>query len=194
MRTLHAPGVTLEPQTAAHARELFVVLSDTEVHTYLDDTPPVSVESVRERLARLEARRSPDGSEAWLNWALRLNGSTGSDDSSGPIIGYVQATVYANGRAWVAYLLGRAYWGRGHASVAVRAMLDELTSRYGVTQLLATADRDNRRSIALLERLGFTPAPEAWRRRHDVLDRDVLLALTIAASPAADGPARDRSA
>ncbi len=178
MRTLHAPGLTLEPQTAAHAGEMFDVLQDAEVHTYLEDTPPVSVDALRERLARLETRRSADGSEQWLNWALRLD--------EGALIGYVQATVQANGLAWVAYVLGRAHWGRGHATHAVRAMIDELVGQYGVTQLLATADCDNRASIALLGRLGFTPAPDAWRRHHDVLDRDVLLAW--ASAPA--GPAQ----
>lgn len=178
MRTLHAPGLTLEPQTAAHAGEMFDVLQDVEVHTYLEDTPPVSVDALRERLARLETRRSADASEQWLNWALRR------DD--GALIGYVQATVRANGLAWIAYVLGRAHWGHGHATRAVRTMIDELVSQYGVTQLLATADRDNRASIALLGRLGFTPAPEAWRRDHDVLDRDVLLAW--ASAPA--GPAQ----
>jgi RimJ/RimL family protein N-acetyltransferase len=178
MRTLHAPGLRLEPQTAAHAREMFEVLNDVEVHTYLDDTPPVSVDALRDRLARLETRHSVDGSEQWLNWALRLG--------DGVLIGYVQATVQANGLAWVAYVLGRAHWGRGHATRAMGAMIDELVNQYGVTQLLATADRDNRASIALLGRLGFTPAPDAWRRHHDVLDRDVLLAW----GPAPPGPAQ----
>jgi [ribosomal protein S5]-alanine N-acetyltransferase len=178
MRTLHAPGLTLEPQTAAHASAMFDALNDVEVHTYLDDTPPVSVHALRERFARLETRCSADGSELWLNWALRL------DD--GAIAGYVQATVLRDGSAWIAYLLGRAHWGRGHATRAVCAMIDELVNQHRVTQLLATADRDNRRSIALLGRLGFTVAPDAWRRRHDVLDRDVLLAW--ASAPA--GPAQ----
>lgn len=177
MRTLHAPGLTLEPQMAAHAREMFDVLNDVEVHTYLDDTPPASVDALAERFARLEARRSIDGSEQWLNWALRRD--------SGALVGYVQATVLTGGRAWIAYLLGRAHWGRGHATHAVRAMIDELAHHYSVTQLLATADQDNRRSIALLERLGFTTAPDAWRRRYDVVDRDVLLARAcVPAGPA----------
>jgi len=171
MRTLSARGMSLEPQTAAHAEPMFAVLNDTAVFTYIDDAPPASVAALRDRFARLESRASADGREHWLNWVIRLDG--------GVVAGFVQATVYPSGWAWIAFVLGRAHWGHGHAWNASRAMLDELTSRYGVTRLLATADRDNRRSIALLERLGFALAPAHLRSVHDVAENDVLLALVI---------------
>jgi hypothetical protein len=44
---------------------------------------------------RLESRRSADGQEQWLNCVIRLPTSE--------LIGYVQATVDANGRAAIAY-------------------------------------------------------------------------------------------
>ena len=175
MRTLHASGQTLEPQTAAHAEAMFALLNDAAVYTYLDDAPPLSVLALRERFARLETRASADGSEQWLNWAVRLDG--------GALAGFVQATVCAGGRAWLAFVLGRAFWGQGHASRATQAVIDELIHHHGATRLLATADRHNRRSIALLTRLGFAPAPDAWRAELDVAERDVLLALTPSGNP-----------
>lgn len=169
MRTLHADGLTLVPQTAAHADAMFELLNDAAVYTHLDDSPPASAGALRERFERLESRASADGRQQWLNWAVRLD--------SGAIAGFVQATVCAGGLAWVAFVLGQAFWGQGHAHRATRAMLDELSTHYGVTHCLATADRANRRSLALLARLGFALAPVPARGEHDVAEHDVLMEL-----------------
>ncbi len=169
MRTLHADGLALVPQTAAHADAMFELLNDAAVYTHLDDSPPASAAALRERFERLESRVSADGREQWLNWVVRLD--------SGAIAGFVQATVCAGGLAWVAFVLGQAFWGRGHAQRATHAMLDELRSQFGVTHCLATADRANRRSLALLVRLGFALAPVSARGEHDVAEHDVLMEL-----------------
>jgi RimJ/RimL family protein N-acetyltransferase len=141
--------ITLEPQTAAHAEEMFAVLSDPAIYEY-ENEPPRSLEWLRERFRKLESRRSPDGEEKWLNWVIRL--------SSGELIGYVQATVHRDGRAAIAYELASAYWGRGYARKAVEAMIGELVQNHGVRTLTAVFKRENQRSRRLLERLGFAPA------------------------------------
>ena len=81
----------------------------------------------------------------------------------GELIGYVQATVQADGRALVAYELASRHWGQGLGSEAVQAMLDELQGPWQVRQALAVFKRANLRSIALLLRLGFA---DAHRRRR----------------------------
>jgi [ribosomal protein S5]-alanine N-acetyltransferase len=149
MRPLATPRLTLEPQCAAHAEAMFAVLSDPAIYAY-ENAPPASLEWLRQRFAALEARRSPDGREQWLNWVLRLR--------TGELIGYVQATVGAEGRAFIAYELASAHWGRGLAREAVEAMIDELAAQYRVHTLTAVFKRANTRSRRLLERLGFTPA------------------------------------
>jgi len=149
MRPLETPRLTLEPQCAAHAEAMFDVLGDPAIYAY-ENAPPASLEWLRRRFAALEARRSPDGREQWLNWVLRQR--------SGELIGYVQATVGADGRAFIAYELASAHWGRGLAREAVEAMVDELASHYGVHTLAAVFKRANTRSRRLLERLGFTSA------------------------------------
>ena len=75
-----------------------------------------------------------------------------------PPLGYVQATVLDDGSAWVAYLLGSAHQGRGHATRATAAMLAHLESEYGATRLLANVEAENLPSIRLLQRLGFRAA------------------------------------
>ena len=156
MRTLHSARLRLEPQTALHAPAMFKVLSDPAIYTY-ENQPPASLDALTRRFARLEARQSPDGGEQWLNWVLRQR-------SDGELIGYVQATVQADGRALVAYELASRHWGQGLGSEAVQAMLDELAGS-GLTQqarqvrqVLAIFKRPNHRSLALLLRLGFADA------------------------------------
>lgn len=160
MQTLHADSLVLEPLTVAHAAQMFDVLSDPAIHVYTDHPPPPSLEHLRDVYRRLEARQSPDGRQAWLNWVLRLDGAAA--------IGYVQATIAAPGRAWVAYALSSRHWGRGHAHAAVQAMLVHLASAYQVSRCLATVEQANGRSIRLLQRLDFHPPTEAERARHDL--------------------------
>ena len=152
MRALQTPRLLLEPQLVQHTDEMFAVLGDPAIYEY-ENAPPASLELLRERFTKLESRRSRDGREQWLNWVLRQHG--------GGLIGYVQATVRADGNAFIAYELASAAWGRGLGSEAVAAMCDELTTQYGVHTLLAIFKRANHRSRRLLERLGFGTADAA---------------------------------
>ena len=147
MRTLAAEGLTLEPQRAAHAEEMFAVLSDPAIYQH-EREPPASLAWLRERFARLESRRSADRREHWLNWVIRL--------TNGELAGYVQATVNEHGRARIAYELASRYWGRGLARRALEAMIGELAASYRVHTLSAVLKRANSRSRRLLERLGFS--------------------------------------
>jgi RimJ/RimL family protein N-acetyltransferase len=150
MRAIRAGRIVLEPQVVSHADEMFEVLSDPAIYEY-ENEPPRSLGWLRERFGKLESRRSADGAQHWLNWVIRVPGSG--------LIGYVQATVYPDGRAAIAYELASRYWGRGLASEAVRAMIPLLTEDYGVRRLTAVFKQANQRSQRLLERLGFSLAP-----------------------------------
>ncbi|KPC54663.1 GNAT family N-acetyltransferase [Amantichitinum ursilacus] len=154
MRLLRTERLTLEPQLASHAEEMFPVMCDPAIYEF-ENAPPKSVDSLRALYQRLESRQSPNGFEQWLNWILRLQ--------DGTAIGYVQATLDAPGRATIAYELGSTWWGKGYASEGVRAMLDELLAHYGVFDFYATYKARNHRSARLLSRLEFQtcrPGPE----------------------------------
>jgi ribosomal-protein-alanine N-acetyltransferase len=174
MRTLRSAVLRLEPQVAAHADEMFAVLSDPAIYEY-ENEPPQSVEWLRERYTKLESRRSRDGSEQWLNWVVRL-------PTEEPI-GYVQATLSADRSAGIAYVFGSRHWGKGYASEAVRLMIDELAQHYGVDMLSGVYKRANWRSARLLQRLGFTPATPDWCRRL-AIDPDEAAMLRPASSGA----------
>jgi [ribosomal protein S5]-alanine N-acetyltransferase len=165
MRAVVADGLTLEPQVAAHADEMFIVLGDPAIYEY-ENEPPQSLQGLRERFADLESRRSPNGQEQWLNWVIRV--------PCGPLIGYVQATVYPDGRAAIAYEMHSAHWGRGLGSRAVRAMIGELVEQHGVARFSAVLKRENRRSLRLLQKTGFTLASPAAHALREV-ERDEFL-------------------
>ena len=137
----------LEPLAVGHAQAMFEVLSEPALYRYLDEAPPPCVEDLRRRYLRLEQRRSPDGSQLWLNWIVRPHGH--------PPVGYVQATVETNHTAWVAYVFASRVWGRGFATQATHLMIEHLASAWGVVRYRAIAEAENQRSIRVLERLGF---------------------------------------
>jgi [ribosomal protein S5]-alanine N-acetyltransferase len=166
VRIIQTPRLTLEPQTAAHAAAMFAVLSDRRIYEH-ENEPPPSLEWLRARFARLESRRSPDGDEQWLNWVIRV--------PTTELVGYVQATVRANGEAAIAYELSSTYWGRGIAYDAVQGMLAELVAQYGVRRVSAVLKRGNQRSLRLLERLGFLVAPAEAHAQRQIGCDEVLM-------------------
>ncbi len=146
VNTVRAGSVVLEPQVAAHAAEMFAVLSDPAIYE-LENAPPESQAWLERRFARLESRASADGGERWLNWVVRM--------PTGALAGYVQATIVRDGSARIAYVLASKFWRQGIGSKAVDAMLAELATTYGVSIFAATLKAENHRSLALLRGLGF---------------------------------------
>lgn len=170
MRVLETDRLRLEPQLATHADEMFAVLSDPALYEF-ENSPPESVAWLRERFARLESRRSPDGTEHWLNWVVRLPNSE--------LIGYVQATIGADQRAAIAYVFASSHWGQGFATEAVQRMVEELATQFQVRTLSAVLKRANLRSLMLLNRLEFELAPEALSKDLAV-EPDEALMLRLA--------------
>jgi ribosomal-protein-alanine N-acetyltransferase len=141
---------------------MFALFADPEVWTYVDSPPPDTLEALAARYRRLESRRSSDGAELWLNWAVRTEA----------VIGFVEATVRAPSRIEIAYFIGKRYWFRGFATDAVRTMLTFLARRFAYADFEATVDLRNVASFKLLRRLDFSVVddhdPENLRLRRRV--------------------------
>jgi RimJ/RimL family protein N-acetyltransferase len=161
------PRFTLEPRTAAHAEALFAVLCEPALYEHLDEDPPLSVEALRHKLARSESRKSPDGSEHWLNWVVR--------DAAGQIAGYVQATVYPNREANVAYIIGSSHAGRGIGSAAVEQMMAIVAAEFGAHTFLIRSERENLRSVRLALHLGFIEASAEQQASKGIMVSEVLM-------------------
>jgi RimJ/RimL family protein N-acetyltransferase len=68
----------------------------------------------------------------------------------GSVAGHV-VSWESDGRRLVGYWVGRSFWGRGVATAAVRALLDEIAQR----PLFAIVAASNLASIRVLEKNGF---------------------------------------
>src|SRR6202171_4399454 len=78
-----------------------------------------SSEALATRYQRLSSRRSPDGQQVWLNWAM----SWRNEDR---YVGTLQATISPDAAAYLAYILFPAFWRQGYAKVGCGRILDLL--------------------------------------------------------------------
>ena len=64
----------------------------------------------------------------------------------------------------IGWRLARAFWGKGYATEAARAVLEDVFAHPGIAEVLAYTSSDNARSQAVMARLGM--------RRDPLLDFD----------------------
>lgn len=138
----------IEPLAAWHAALLFEVLQDTRMYELIPTAPPASVSALEARYRMLEGRSSPDGTEQWLNWAVRWRGG-------GAYLGRLEATIRQAETALIAYEVAPQHWGQGIGREACQWLVQELVEAYGVCEVRAEVDTRNLASIRLLEALGF---------------------------------------
>ena len=145
---LQTQRLTCEELKPIHASRLYEGFQDDRLFEFIDDSPPIDLESLHSRYERLAKGKSPDGCGIWLNWAIRLR-------ETEQYFGTVQATVLGDQSALIAYVLFRDAWGQGYAREAVTEVVRHLQVTYSVLKYRATVDPRNIRSIRLLESLGF---------------------------------------
>lgn len=145
---LETPRLVLEPLTEAHAAAVYAELLDQDLYRFIPRDPPASLDALTARYRRLAARRSPDGHETWLNWAMRSR-------ASGELVGTLEATVRADRTADVAYMVFVPHQRRGFASEGLARVLAHLFADYQIATVAAEIDTRNDASIALVEALGF---------------------------------------
>ena len=138
----------MEPLRPTHAPLLFPVLADPRIYAFVPDSAHSSVTSLAQRYARLEEGAPAGTNEVWLNWALRRTDTLA-------YIGTLQATVTPGVHAFIGYVLTPPAWGKGFATEACGWLVAELQKRFVLTEILATVDVRNLRSIRVLEHLGF---------------------------------------
>jgi RimJ/RimL family protein N-acetyltransferase len=146
---------------------MFQVLSDPALYEYMTGPPPANVTTLVRQYEIWEGRGSPDGSELWLNWALRQKGNK-------PLIGHLQAGVFAD-HADVAWILGVRWQHLGYATEAAKAVV-YLLLRVGVREIRASINPIHTASIRVAERLGFQGTDEfndrelIWKRVYNSAD------------------------
>ncbi|MEH2267277.1 MAG: GNAT family N-acetyltransferase [Nostoc sp.] len=145
---IYSQRLCLEPLQPAHAELLFEGLQSASIYDFIEDVPPKSIESLRDRYMVLADRQSPDGTEIWLNWAVW-------SFVERCYVGYVQATITVENSAILGYVFFPNFWGKGYAREAVSCMISYLVETYQNLDFCADVNIQNHRSIALLHNLGF---------------------------------------
>ena len=112
----------LEPLVAGHAAELAPLLDDAALHKFTGGRP-LSAAALAAWYARLARRRSPDGSQVWGNWVMRVR-------ATGAAAGTVQVTIPAAGPgagpAVVAWVVAGQAQGQGYAKEAACSLVVRL--------------------------------------------------------------------
>lgn len=155
--TITTARLQLDPLRVDDVDEMMSVYGDGRMFEYTGGERPTR-DGLRRRYEALVAGRSPDGSEAWLNWIVRRR------DGS-PAIGTVQATIDdAARRASIAWELGVPWQGQGFAAEAASALVEWLSNN-SVTAIEATVHPEHAASQAVASRAGLQPIASSTANR-----------------------------
>ncbi|WP_062380945.1 GNAT family N-acetyltransferase [Demequina pelophila] len=164
--------LVLRPFTAADAEDFAERRSDPETAMYQAWRVPYSVERARDLIASMEGREGPiPGGWYQLDITRTADGRT---------VGDIAMYLHEHGHtAEIGYTLNPWARRRGYATEAAAAVLDLLVDVTGVHRIEASTHPANERSIAVLERLGFTA--EGVRREafwvEDEVSDDAMFGL-----------------
>lgn len=162
---LETERLRLLPLASEDAQKLFPIMSDAEVMAHWDvpeiDDPELLQVIVDGQVTAAKAGRAH-------HWTIR-------DLTSDRLIGACDLSDIDrwHKRGEVGFVLGRGAWGQGYAGEAVAAVVAHAVT-LGLRRLTARTHLGNRRSDAVLEKLGFHE--EGLLRGHILRDgerRDV---------------------
>jgi ribosomal-protein-alanine N-acetyltransferase len=156
---LETERLRLSPLNEADLAHIFPLIDDPEVLAFWDvpeiDDPDVVAEVIRGRIAAMEAGLA----DHWTIRALADDGFIGICDLS--------EIDRRHKRAEVGFVLARGAWDQGYGQEAMQAVVAYAAST-GIRRLTARTYLGNRRSEAVLERLGFQE--EGLLRGHVLRD------------------------
>src|SRR4030095_1165852 len=136
--TLRTIRLDLLPIHRGHATAMFEVLNDASLYRYVSGSPPSNAEELARGYEFWENRRSPDGTELWLNWAVQLR-------TDRQFIGHLQAGVLP-AHADIAWFVGSHWQRQGYATEAAQAVLGFLL-KLGVREVHASINPAHTASI-----------------------------------------------
>lgn len=138
----------LRELTEADAADLFRIYQDPVVMRFMGP-PPGSVEEECANIRR--HRRRYYERYGYGLWATVLR--------DGNVLigrcGLLRTRMNGKMETELSFLLDRAFWGRGYATEAARAILRMAAERFRCDRLVAVVHPDNEASLHAVERLGF---------------------------------------
>lgn len=148
---LRTPRLRLRPLEPADREALHRLWIHPDVRRFLWDDrviEPAEVDGV------IAASAATFAAEGFGHFALR-------EEEAGPLLGTCGLHRYAPGaEPELLYSLAHERWGRGYATEAARAVVDDAFARLGLARVVARADLPNRDSQRVMQRLGMAYAGE----------------------------------
>ncbi|HVR46070.1 MAG TPA: GNAT family N-acetyltransferase [Candidatus Binatia bacterium] len=148
VRTIRTARLRLEPVTAANAGVLWEVLQEPDLRDF-QDLPDVNRAQFLRTVGSRPTRFGP-GATGRFEWLVHLGDRTET-------LGWVSLRISESSRstAEIGYSVVRAHRGRGFATEAVAALVDEGFRRTRVQRIRAYCLPENLPSRAVLRRNGF---------------------------------------
>lgn len=148
MKIMRTERLRLTPVTVQNAGTLWTVLQQPDLRTY-QELPNVGAAAFTDMVAKRPKvlRPSTSGRFEWLVYMHRVRKP----------VGWVSLRIAERDLATgeIGYSIVRDFRGRGIATEAVRALLDEAFAEAGLTRINAYCLPENMPSRRLLEKLGF---------------------------------------
>ncbi|MBV8074157.1 MAG: GNAT family N-acetyltransferase [Candidatus Eremiobacteraeota bacterium] len=140
--------LVLRPLSVDDAEALFAMYVDPDVMQYMSGPYTGTLNQLRERLATRIAEHEDDG---FGLYATELR-------ETGELIGrcgHLRWTIEGMKEIEVGYLIARAHWGKGYATEAARALLEDGFGRFGVPHLISLIHPENVASQRVAEHNGL---------------------------------------
>ena len=144
---LNLKSITLRPMRLDDAPALQRIHQREGVLRYFPNPSPPPIERVQRFIAGQAQRWEQDGCG---NWAIVLNGQD-------KIIGWAGLQFLTEtSETEVGYLLDQPYWGKGYATRAALASMEDGFNRLAVSEIIGLVHPENLASCRVLEKCGMT--------------------------------------
>lgn len=146
--TLETERLALGPLAATHAEPLLEILGDPEVTRYHDLE---TLKQPMEALAFIAEMMARHHNSTGLRWAV-------TERTTGRLVGTVGLKHFSaeEHRCVLGYEFRQSIWGQGYGTEAVRSVVQFGHQQLALNRIEALVMPENRASLALLAKLGFT--------------------------------------
>jgi RimJ/RimL family protein N-acetyltransferase len=143
---IETPRLRMLPWRLSDRASFHAIASDPEVMRYITRGVPWNEDRTR---LFVEKQMAVFDERGFCRWRLELKdtGETAGFCGGGSLQGFDGVEV--------GWWLARHLWGRGLATVAARAAVNDLFERVGLARLISVADHENVASLRVMAKLGF---------------------------------------